>query len=213
VPDWPAGAWVVHVSEGLGFAWEQCAVQLAEAETRDVDIEVRVAPIVRGKIYAFGRPAANVEYHTSRLQGFGTGNDGSYEVPFRGPGQSDTLCIHPPWGGPYEFTITAPEWGEVIEMDMDLGSARLGGTVLEAESGLPIEEARVWIQLDPHWALHPSPNITYTAADGSWQLDKMPAGAHTLHVSARGFRDASRGLVVPVCNPSPPPIETRLEPE
>ena len=66
----------------------------------------------------------------------------------------------------------------------------LGGLVVDADSGAPVEGARV------EWS-GPSSGHTTTGDDGRWASDPLPPGPYTLRVGRLGFASAERTGVQP----------------
>jgi hypothetical protein len=138
------GRWLLQVWWG-GLA----EVTLAERATAEVDIVVPGFAIVRGRDLAFGLPVAGIDIHTGVWQGGVTGEEGSYEFLLAGPPAADWICVHPKEVADTQVGVAASRWGEVITPDIDLGSLRLSGTVVDALTGRPIEVATVSVDVVP----------------------------------------------------------------
>lgn len=78
----------------------------------------------------------------------------------------------------------------------------LRGVVLDAETGLPLEDAHVFIAT--------SMLGTATGADGRFRLERVPPGAHRLIVTMLGFTPATEEVLIR--DAAPEPFTIRLEP-
>lgn len=109
--------------------------------------------------------------------------------------RSAVLSMTPSWGS---FTgaaasITMPDEDRLVVHDLSVpvqGLASLSGTIRESSTGIPVEGARVELQVDGQTVRE-----VISDADGSFMLQEVPAGAHRLgvyHSSYRGGSDRVR---------------------
>lgn len=111
--------------------------------------------------------------------------------------------------GSYQLTLTPPRWGDLagtyappesLELEVVEGvpqgnleialtpSLEIRGVVLSAETGGPLDRARVWAA--PRGATDVRPSRTRSGEDGSFTLRSLAPGTYLVRASARDYADA-----------------------
>lgn len=144
-----SGDW--RVSAGLGA---DQLVRVTAPEAVDVLLVTREAPVVRGRVRRAGQPVAGVSVRSSvRYPGPGgwvsdastsTSDLGEYELVLDGPGRY-ALQV----GANNDrstFALVDADWDHVEYADLEMGSGRIAGLVVQADGGAPIEGLRLLVQ-------------------------------------------------------------------
>jgi len=137
-----------------------------------------------------GNPIANAIVTVEELNlSVTTDEYGVYEVTV--PPGTYTLTAEATGYYPSSTTVTVDE-GEVVYVDFQLyslGNGTLAGYVVDANTGLPIEDAIVWTTVDG------TPVETYTDINGYYELS-LPAGEYTVHAWKPGYTSAEANVTI-----------------
>ncbi len=136
------GSWQVSAEPGA-----EATVAVIASEDSSVELRLRRYPIVRGRVLGGGEPVEDAGLYP--MPGGGgfwatTGADGRYEFSLYLPGSYD-IEVYPPAGrsaGVGEFAVDV-DWDQVVDLDIELGSGRIGGVVVDAASGQTLQDVRV----------------------------------------------------------------------
>ena len=145
-----------------------------------------------------GSPVPDVQVSVSK-DGFSAGSggytdaDGHYRVTSLPPGPGYVVCVYPSWQSPSpnglgfarQCYLDAPDESTATPVAVIAGQARtidftlqelasLGGSVTDTH-GNPVDSEQITVT-GPGGALY----LLYTAPDGSWRQDGIPAGSYTL---------------------------------
>jgi hypothetical protein len=137
-------------------------------------------------VTAFGRPLAGALVTTSTYQGIVTDGDGEFFVPV--DDMQEWFHVWPPGGWHDMQTVTFRYPGQVVDVDVDLGSAGASGCVRDATTGAPIAGARIKLASAKLWPQGE------TDVDGRYVLGPLPPQPYTLTVEAEGYRSRTSTL-------------------
>lgn len=135
---------------------------------------------IHGRVRAFGRPLAGVQVTSPRYQGIVTDEDGEFSIPVDDLGET-WFHVWPPFG--WDAWRTATIWfpGQVVDFDIDLGSAGTSGVVLDAQTREPIENAVVKLSSAKLWP------TDVTGSEGAFFIGPIPPYDYRMSVEAPGY--------------------------
>ncbi|HBY57036.1 MAG TPA: hypothetical protein DEG96_04155 [Candidatus Atribacteria bacterium] len=124
------------------------------------------------------------------------------------PGSEGTFSLDNVPEGNYILNVYADgfnEYSESIEVAADKDTevnvillfeetGAISGSVLDLESGLPINEANVTVSLYSN--IYTFESSIITDEDGLFSFDQLPVGTYTLNVSAEGYLDSEEYEIV-----------------
>ena len=117
-----------------------------------------------------------------------SGADGTYDVPNVQAGDYEVTVFRPGYEGSAPLPITVVD-GQNTTADVALTPLAFGtisGTVTDADTGLPLENARVRIA-GSNFGLFTFTRFALTAADGTYTLDNVPTGDQDVTISRNGY--------------------------
>jgi protocatechuate 3,4-dioxygenase beta subunit len=197
---------VSHGSEFLGFgllaAWAEVSDDLSTERNFEQGARVRI----RGVVYSEGVPlrGGRIELPHSLIipsldnsPGQVIEADGTYTLEFPEAGQY-SLLIHARELGTsgIRVPLSIPRGKNVQEVDIDLPSGEIQGTVVDTQTGEPIEGARVFAlatgsrpAIDQ--VLFFGTGVVNTDHGGLFVLSNLEAGTYALKVSRQGYSNVS----------------------
>jgi hypothetical protein len=158
--------------------------------TTSVILLVLRPPELRGHVRAFGKPLANASISTGRIQGIVTDENGDFTIP-ASSGQLQRglwFAVWPPYGLEQTHTVEFSYPGQVVHMDIDLGSAGLGGVVRNAATQAPLPGSYVRLSAEGC-----SP-VVKTDDEGRFFIGPIPPQVYEMEVEATGFDVLKRNL-------------------
>jgi protocatechuate 3,4-dioxygenase beta subunit len=192
---------VLHTEGDMTSSVQSLEVEIVEGETRYVEFQPRRV-LVQGRVTRGGTALPGVEIELTpsgfsstmyggmadgpptagpRLLMGLSGEDGYYELIVGEPGEYQLSASAHGVGLPWK-TVTVPDV-EAFTMDLDFGSVRVSGRVVDKETESPIADANVVANSTTPSGF--SAGLP-TGADGSFELELEP-GEFTLSVRADGY--------------------------
>ncbi|HET8774457.1 MAG TPA: carboxypeptidase-like regulatory domain-containing protein, partial [Thermoanaerobaculia bacterium] len=161
-------------------------VEVSAAQPARVDLEIAGSVRVTGRITVDGRPVeAYVSFSSEdgMMAGAQTREDGAYEIALAGPGRFHIYARAEQFQERNFQTIREVRGGETI--DIDLREQVVEGTVVDAVTRLPIQDAIV--TLAPAGVASSIVAQVPTDANGRFRLVTAAAGALRVIASANGY--------------------------
>jgi hypothetical protein len=167
-------------------SWRRSAeVQVAEGETARVDIQEQTRPMIHGRILLDGttRIGARVfapwwidEFGFERRDSVDPEAErGRFHVELPGPGRFALYARDERLGRMSPLVFVEMDWGEVRVVDLELGSRRVTGVLVDSLSGEPVEGAQVMLGSEKN---RPLLARTTTDAAGGFELNGLSAGRY-----------------------------------
>jgi hypothetical protein len=191
------GTFAMRVLEGTydvavaaaGYAPRSVRAQVS-ANSRPLEIALEQGVAVSGRVTRGGAPVEGVNVYTiSGAAGapVQTSADGTFRVGDLAPGE-----IRLAFKKPSDFiqttrAVTAPAIG--VNVDLPAG-ARVSGRVIDKATGQPVKAFDAGLSISRPGAaiMLVAPVMrSFTSDDGTFAIDDVPAGTHTLAVSAPGY--------------------------
>ena len=185
-------------------------IQVANGSAPPVEIDFGAGLTIRGRVTRNAVPISggNVNFAPRGRGGVRSpsamiSGDGSYEVSGVEPGDYD-IRVYASGGGndvvPYTVVGNAT-------FDIDLKGATARGVVLDATTGVPLPDVRIYVVPASQAGSRVWRNAT-TDSDGRFVLDTLPDGAFTLRAEREHYAAALQSITV--SGGGTPPIELRL---
>lgn len=199
--DGPAGLW------RFTGKFIEGEVEVPAGTLRELELRARQPGVLRGTVRAFGRPLEGAEVYPFNLDSGGgkwtwqeTGADGRYELQADyGPARYE-VCVESPHGRRTDFEEFTHQlgWDDVIELDVDLGSAGASGVVVSA-NGNPVAGVIVGLERTNQGFGNGS---SLTGDDGRFLVGPVAAGtwrifARSAHGRVERELDLSGGCLLP----------------
>jgi len=196
----------------------EVALRIEPPEVVEQDLHVREEAVIRGLVLAGRQPVPDALVRLVRVWE----QDGlRLEHPLRSSRTDDS--------GAFMFTADAGEvglsastadgitprrdlflhWGDVVELDLVVGSHTLAGTVVEASTGRPVRSARLELTHVPSESVI----AVLTGADGRFRFSHLVPGRYTGRCTADGFFDEPLGPFDLLAHTASEPLEVRLATE
>ncbi len=191
------GTFAMRVLEGTydvavaapGYAPRSVRAQVS-ANSRPLEIALEPGVVVSGRVTMGGTPVEGVNVYTisgAAGEPVQTGAGGTFRIADLAPGE-----IRLAFKKPEDFiqttrTVTAPATG--VNVDLPAG-ARVSGRVIDKATGHPVTAFDAGLSISRPGAaiMLVAPVMrSFTGDDGTFALDGVPPGTHTLAVSAPGY--------------------------
>ncbi|HYK04481.1 MAG TPA: carboxypeptidase regulatory-like domain-containing protein [Thermoanaerobaculia bacterium] len=172
-------------------------VNVAPGQEVRLDLDLGSNTAVSGRVTHEGKPIAGARVSFTNDHGVGgnsaTRADGAYEIALPAPGTYQIFAHAESLGGPPYQAVRAIRGGETV--DIDLREQLIEGTVIDAETRLPIAGALV--TLAPELALMEAhAGETVTDATGRFRILTAAAGAHRIIAWANGYAHTSQSVTL-----------------
>jgi 5-hydroxyisourate hydrolase-like protein (transthyretin family) len=185
-------------------------IEVVNGNAPPVDIDFGAGITVRGRVTRNGIAVSggNVSFAPRGRGGVRAANgmiapDGEYEVSGVEPGDYDVRVFA---GGGGNDAVQYTVVGNAV-FDIDLKGASARGVVLDAATGVPLPDVRVFVTPSSTQGGRVWRNAS-TDSDGRFTIDTLPDGSYTLRTEREHYAAASQ--TVTVSGGSTPPIEVRL---
>ncbi|HEV2720933.1 MAG TPA: carboxypeptidase regulatory-like domain-containing protein, partial [Thermoanaerobaculia bacterium] len=183
-------------------------IDVVNGSAPPVEIDFSAGITIRGRVTRNGTPvvAGNISFNArgrsmGRVAYATIGPDGSYEVDGVEPGDYDVRVFSMGLNDAVPYTVVSN-----ATFDIDLKGATIRGVALDADSGAPLPDVRVY-------ASSSSPDSrsgrnAATDSNGVFSLDALPDGTYTVRGEREHYAAAVQKLTV--SGGSSAPIELRL---
>jgi hypothetical protein len=213
--DMPPGAWRLEGSLDGGRRHAQAQVRIDNgAQQVAVDIHFKEQLTLSGRVALGGSPLPGTEISLRRFEQSGarsshSNHEGEFEVQDLAPGTYQLALSNAAEMVAHHETVelTASRF-----LEIDLETFELSGKILDSEKGRGIEGAVIRIEKRVSGSHSVAQALaTGSAADGAFELLRIPPGTYHLRVEKDGFASLDEELTISPSTP-PPPLEVSLQP-
>jgi len=180
-----AGTYDLRVAAS-GYAPKLLRAHEVSANAPPLEVELEPGVEVRGRVTRGGEPVEGVTVFITSgdiAPPVQTASDGAFRIPDLAPGE---LMLA--FRKPDDFIqLTRPVVAPAHDVDVELpAGGRVAGRVIEKATQQPVKTFAAGVAAKMRQPLMQS----FTAEDGAFAIDNVPAGAQTLVVTAPGFTPA-----------------------